>query len=170
MVPYYQGSLDGFCGIYSCVNAINSLTTDLACDKLFSAIIRKIGKNLARITLNGTTEEELKQLILVPTIQYLKTQNINLSYKQIENVSTLEEYWKTIQSHYEENGSGSIIIGMIGVREHWTCVSKVTEKTLEFSDSGALKKFYRMFVTIGEPTKKRKHVLLPSETFLLSIK
>ena len=167
--PYYQGSLDGYCGIYSIINAINLLIKDIDSAELFAKIIKTIGRRLSRMTLNGITDDELKEFVLAPTIGYLLTKNIELNYTNVE-ANNLDDFWKIVQNHYEEKGSGSIIMGMMGVREHWTCVKKITKKTIEFCDSGALKKFYREFVTIGEATKKRKHVFLPSETFLLYIK
>lgn len=166
MVPYYQGSLDGFCGIYSCVNATNVLTKDLKCDELFSKIVKKIGPKLARMALNGITETEMKDYVLHPTIEYLKKADIELSYTTVK-ANNLDSYWQTIQSHYENHGPGSIILSMVGVREHWTCVKKVTNKTVVFLDSGALNRLYRAHITIGEPTKKRKHAFIPEETFLL---
>ena len=140
--PYYQGSLDGYCGIYSIINAINLLIKDIDSAELFAKIIKTIGRRLSRMTLNGITDDELKEFVLAPTIGYLLTKNIELNYTNVE-ANNLDDFWKIVQNHYEEKGSGSIIMGMMGVRE---------------------------FVTIGEATKKRKHVFLPSETFLLYIK
>src|ERR1019366_8254277 len=169
MEPFFQGSFDSYCGIYSVINATNMLVKDLDCEELFAKIIKTIGPKLSRMTLNGITLSELQKYVLKPSAEHLQKKNIELQYITAK-ANSLDEYWNVIQNHYEENGSGSLIIGMIGVREHWTCVKNVTNKTIVFSDSGVLDRIYRAYITIGEPTKKRKHVFLPEETFLLSIK
>jgi hypothetical protein len=170
MKKFHQGSLDGLCGIYCIVNAANLMVPNLDYAKLFSKLIKNIGNKLSRIIIDGITLEELEKHVFSTTRTYLlKNHKIEFSYKAID-CKSLNKYWKIIKRHSEQNGSGSIILGMNGVREHWTCISKVYEKTIDFADSGILNRLYRSHITIKTPTRKRKHYFIPNETFLLEIK
>ena len=167
--PYYQGSLDGLCAIYACVNCIRLLLDGKVNSKeLFDNIVRKLRKKISGFILDGVTPTELEQDILRLCVGYLSKQDVSLQYKPMTSTK-LNDYWSIMQNHYETHGEGSIILSVSGTYEHWTCVRHITPRCITLANSNNLSRLYRSRVTVGSPTKQRIHALLPKETFLLSI-
>ncbi len=165
-----QGSLDGLCGIYCAINSISlQLGDKIESAELFKVVIRTIGRRLPPIILGGMLGDELERNVLEPCKAYLATKGFAFTYKKA-SAKSLDQYWSLMIKHFEKHGEGSILLSISGSYEHWTCLRHISSKCIILADSGTLDRLYRARVTIKEPTKSRIHGLLPSETYLLSIK
>ena len=173
---HFQGSLDGLCGVYSVINSVNLMmgNTDLT-EELFEKIIKNIGSKLPDVLLNGISDNnDYVRLVISPAIKHLKQKKIKMTCSILdeESYTSLDEYWTVLQKHYELNGEGSIIIKMLGIHKHLTCIRKISNKTLFLFDSGYIEKIYKTHVKLDvelEEEINNRHILMPDETFLFSI-
>jgi len=158
---YCQGSFDNLCGIYSCINSI-SLMVDIDAEALFYYLIRHMSGHLPSVMLDGLRPGQLRRLVLAACRQFCTKQRINLNYRTCQ-CRSLDEYWQTLQDHIAIHGPGSVILG---VDEHWTCIRRITSKTILLADSIDWKRLYRRHVSIKCDAS---HQLFPNATFLLNI-
>lgn len=135
-------------------------------DALFAYIIQSIGPKLAAFLLNGLQANDFEAWVLAPAAEFFAEQGAFLHY-QIVGGGRLDVFWDRMQQHCWQHGPGSIILGLSGTYEHWTCVQWVSNRCLTLADSGTLQRIYRARATIGRMTKQRLHVLTANETYLL---
>lgn len=144
------------------------LAPQIDAEKLFSCIIRRIGKQLPTIMLEGMSTAELRKLALMPSARFCVKHGVVLNYVVCPKSNDLPTYWRTIQTHSAMHGAGSVIIGFGGGWEHWTCVRRMTERTMFLADSMVLpaQRVYRRHVTFGTAGKCS---LRARDTFLLTV-
>lgn len=158
------------CGAYSIVNSVVLLTDgEIACVDLFAAIIQRIGDHLPAVVLEGLTCKEFEDYVLATAMAFCATQSIELCYQHAARTRSLDRYWAGIQAHSERHGAGSIIIGIWGIYNHWTCVRKVTDRAILLIDSVDMQRIHRSAITL-DMKPPRRHWLKPKMTYLLSIK
>ena len=167
MDVHFQGSLDGLCSVYAVLNSTTLLAPQLDAALMFTSVICHIGEKLLSIMLEGMSTSELRRLALAPCIRFCAKHGVKLRYAICRRGISLAQYWQTIQDHCAQHGPGSIILGISGACDHWTCVSNVTEKTIMLADSQAMRRLYRRNVTIDH--SPGKYSLRPSDTFLMTI-
>jgi hypothetical protein len=131
-------------------------------ESLFSFIITRIGKRLSSVMLNGMTTAELRSLVLKPSKNFCAKQRVSLHYS-ICSSSPLD-YWHNVQAHMAQYGVGSIVLGITGGYDHWTCVRRITDKTMLLADSSDWDRLYRRHVTAGDTYRLRA-----KDTFLMMI-
>lgn len=158
---HYQGSLDGLCGIYATINAI-SLMTELDAVALFAHLIKDLQDHLSEIIVRGLFTHEMRRL-LNSCRRFCLAQRVSLAYLTC-NTSSLDEYWQGLQNHIAVHGAGSVILG---VDEHWTCIRRITPKTIMLADSNQWYRLYRRYVSTGTDAQ---HQVFPKATFLLNAK
>jgi hypothetical protein len=164
---HLQGSLDGLCSVYAVLNSTTLLAPQLDAELMFTSVISHIGDRLLSIMLEGMSTSELRRLALAPCIRFCARHGVALRYAICRRGMSLSEYWQTIQDHCGQHGPGSIILGIGGACDHWTCVSNITEKTIMLADSQAMRRLYRRYVTIDH--RPGKYSLRPIDTFLMTI-
>jgi|SRR5882672_11092101 len=158
---HHQGSLDGLCGIYAAINGI-SLMTKIDTAALFSYIIQHMRDRLSAVMLQGLRSPQMRVLVVDVCRRFCIAHNIPLNYR-ICYASSLDEYWQWLQNHVAEHGPGSVILG---VDEHWTCIKRITTRTILLADSNNWFRLYRRHVSIGTDAQ---HQVFPKATFLLRI-
>lgn len=137
-----QGDLDSLCGVYSVVNAFSIL---LNLDKkgresLFKhliAVLEDEERTVGAIT-GGTTKWEIELLVLA-AIDYsmiIHNKKVGLLhlFKSGKGV-TIETFWTKLEAFFKTHETCSVIVGMVGRYDHWTCVKKMTPKTMIVDDS-----------------------------------
>lgn len=168
MPIHLQGHLDALCGLYACINAVSLLLDgEVNCDELFAALIAPMRLKLHKIIIEGLAPQGQKAVLRTCTT-YLRSHDITLNVKPVEACG-LGKYWTLLQTHYRQYGPGSIVLSLRGTIDHWTCVRRVTDRTLVLADSLPIRHRQRCRMTIGEPTKRRIHRVTPEETYLLSL-
>ena len=160
-----QGNLDSLCGCYAVINSITLMVPRIEAEALFSFVITRIGKRLASVMLNGMTTAELRSLVLKPCRNFCAKQRVSLHYS-ICSSSPLD-YWPTVQAHMAQYGVGSIVLGITGSYDHWTCVRRITAKTMLLADSSDWERLYRRHVAVGKA--EATYRLRPKDTFLMMI-
>jgi hypothetical protein len=169
MKPYEQGGLDGLCGVYSIINAsniINNLTDD-DCEELFKEILVYLDreKSLSRILTEGLNINVLGEIL-----KNIKSLNFNraMPFKGSPETS-LSDFWEGIQEFLTQPNR-AVLLGMAGQYDHWSIIKSISDKRINFCDSDGIKYFNRSACTTQEPDKKRKHQIMPTHTYFLSLK
>ena len=124
-----------------------------------------MGEHLQAVMLHGMTTAELRNLVLKPSRRFCAKRHVALHYS-VCNASSAD-YWQTVQAHITQHGAGSIIIGVTGGYDHWTCVRRITDKTMLLADSVDWARLYRRHVTVG--AGEAKYRLRSRDTFLMVI-
>jgi len=164
---YRQGSLDALCGVYAFVNSITLLVPKkIKSKKLFSYIIRKMGNRLPAVMLEGLSTKEMLKLVLTPSVTFCAKHHVNLRYTTCSKDIVFGEFWQLMQQHIATHGSGSIVLGIAGTHDHWTCVRRVTDKSMLLVDSDDMARIHRRHVSLGDAGRHRLH---PKDTFFLKI-
>jgi hypothetical protein len=163
-----QGSLDGLCGVYAIINSIETLVAnDIYSPKLFAYLIRKMGSRLPAILIDGLSTKEIRKLVLAPSVVFCAGYGVMLNYTVCPQRISFIEYWQIMQTHIDQHGAGSIVLGLAGVQDHWTCVRRITNKSLLLLDS-RLTRLYRRCISID--ATPAVHHLRPKDTFLLTVR
>ncbi|MFM2045037.1 MAG: hypothetical protein RLY86_3613 [Pseudomonadota bacterium] len=171
-----QGNLDGLCGVYSVVNASlhlsrKRLTQDQTKD-LFRRLCAQLGEEgrLEDTLFDGMTVRTLGRLIDTSS-EFLKEEGCGGIHRKVAFSSApdgLARFWDAIAAHIKEHGTGSVILGMGGKYDHWTCVGAISENRISLIDSDGLQRISRINCTIADERVGRHHALVPTQTYLLS--
>jgi hypothetical protein len=130
MKPHFQGQLDGFCGIYSSINAtrlIQNISPDESAalfNRILSTIERR--KSLSTILKNGLNNRD---------IAYFFKEVIEKEYpvkrsRPFHKATALAVYWREINDFLKGDQKRAVILAMGGWNwAHWTVVKKATKKS-----------------------------------------
>ncbi|MCA1288642.1 hypothetical protein [Salipiger bermudensis] len=171
-----QGNLDGLCGVYAVVNSVRHITpTRLDGDEereLFRQLIAKLGeeRRLEDALCSGMTIQPLGRLVDAAS-DFLGTRRGYRLRRQLafrRAPDGLQHFWKTTSTHLDEHGSGSVILGLGGKYDHWTCIGTMSESSITLIDSDGIRRLNRKNCTISDVKGSRHHVLWPTQTYLLN--
>jgi hypothetical protein len=168
--PFQQGGLDSLCGLYSIINAerfINHSTDDEA-QQLFDDLVHFLGRRklLSKLLLGGIIHTEML-LILDKVVGKQRISNVQIPWRGVQNPD-LTKFWKSIQNFLDGTSNRAIILGMQGYHDHWTVIESITNRSIKLYDSALIKRLPRSSCTTVYATWKRKHLLLPAQTYFLS--
>lgn len=139
-------------------------------DKLFAAIIRRIGKQLPSVLLEGMTADEIERFVLEGAATYCaKEYGYALNYHTLTKTDNLDLFWRKLDSHVRQHGAGSILLAIWRSYNHWSCVKKVTERSIILLDSMRLSRIHRTSIALKDDDNQR-HLLCPQMTYLLSFR
>lgn len=175
-MPYAQGELDGLCGVYAIVNAVEA--TVVGWNKadaagLFQHLIACLSLRcrLDTVMAEGLGMRELCRLIDLASAYLADEYGFQLKRRMAfgKNVP-LSCYWRRLQNHLQVQGHAAII-GLWGRHEHWSCAHGMTKRTVRFSDSGwnPIRRVCRANCTTGRTMGRRRHELAATQTILLCI-
>lgn len=165
-----QGTLDGLCGVYSIVNGVKLMLGQSFDERrLFSDLIMSLGSKAPKMIVSGMHLCQYMELMRL-TKRLLADMEIGVHFRHAfaARPATLQDYWNTLETHQASHGAGSVILGMDGVYNHWTCIERVEAHGLKLADSGTMNFVARDRCTIRRHSSARPHRLLPTQTFLLS--
>lgn len=168
--PFQQGGLDSLCGLYSIVNAerfINRSSDDES-QQLFDDLIHYLSRRglLGKFLIGGILHPQML-LILHKVVGKKRIANVQIRWRGVPNPD-LTTFWKSMQSFLDGTPGRSIILGLQGYHDHWTVIEKITNRSILLYDSALIKRLPRSSCTTVYATGKRKHVLLPAQTYFLS--
>ncbi|MCL4271015.1 MAG: hypothetical protein KJZ72_15780 [Anaerolineales bacterium] len=168
--PFQQGGLDSLCGLYSIINAERFInrSTDEESQTLFNDLIHYLSRRklLGKFLIDGIIHIEMLA-ILRKVIGKKRISNVRVPFRGVPNPD-LTTFWKSMQSFLDGTPGRSIILGLQGYHDHWTVIEKITNRSILLYDSALIKRLPRSSCTTVYPTWRRKHILLPAQTYFLS--
>ena len=168
--PFQQGGLDSLCGLYSIINAerIINHSTDGETQILFNDLIHYLSRRglLGKFLIGGILHPEML-MILDKVVGKRRIANVQVRWRGVPNPD-LAIFWKSMQFFLNGTPRRSIILGLQGYHDHWTVIEKITDQSIFLYDSALIKRLPRLACTTVKATGKRKHVLLPAQTYFLS--
>ena len=177
--PYRQGAFDGFCGVYSVINAMRLIARNADgfgeefCEQLFNALIRhatlKIGvkrliksgtpHRLMRSFLRGSCDYVSQHRKMKPCLQRPLMRQGRLS---IDNVLFIMRQKLSVQPC-------SFIVEIGGMHSHWTVIRGISRAQVHVFDSDGLKVLNISELRMSyEKTPRAKHFLVSGSIFMLT--
>lgn len=176
---YRQGSLDTLCGVYAVINSTRAVAdtyrvrlTRKQCSELFRKLCDVLadGGRLADALTEGTTITTFQSMTRHAHEWLESERGLKLTSRRAFRSAPdgLDTYWRTLESHAAEFGAGSVLVGLCGRLDHWTCVRSVNERAITLVDSDGVKILRRDRCTISDPDRRRIHQLVPTQTILIT--
>lgn len=170
MPPFQQGGLDSLCGLYSIINAerIVNHSSDEETQKLFDDLIHYLSRRglLTKFLIGGIIHTEML-VILNKVVGKKRISNVQIPWRGVPNPD-LTTFWKSMQAFLDGTPGRAIILGLQGYHDHWTVIEGITSRSILLYDSSLIKRLMRSQCTTVYATWKRKHLLLPAQTYFLS--
>jgi len=170
LLPFQQGGLDSLCGLYSIINAerIINRSSDEETQRLFDDLIHFLSRRglLKKLLLGGIIHTEML-LILDKVVGRQRISNVQVPWRGVLNPDLIS-FWKSMQYFLDGTPGRAIILGLQGYHDHWTVIESVTDRSIFLYDSSEIKRLPRARCTTFYTTWKRKHLLLPAQTYFLS--
>jgi hypothetical protein len=168
--PYYQGTLDGLCAVYSIVNATRIVAgiSEPESRELFHESLEYLGRNrdLPAVLTSGigmTTISGILREVVGDRIP-----NRSMPFKQHPE-TPLDVFWGEMMAFLEGEPRRAILLGVGGPAwDHWSIVDSVTDRQVHFFDSHKLTRLNRTRCTTTRSTTRRPHVLCPTHAYFLS--
>jgi hypothetical protein len=165
--PFQQGGLDSLCGLYSIVNAeriINRSTDDQAQD-LFDNMVHFLSRRrlLTRILLDGVIHSHM--LLILEKVVNGRIPNLETPWLG-QPTPELDPFWESMRVFLDGTPGRAIILGLNGYHDHWTVVHSISSKSIFLYDSDQIRRLPRSECTTAK--RRRKHLLLPAQTYFLS--
>jgi hypothetical protein len=168
--PFQQGGLDSLCGLYSIVNAERFInhSSDEETQQLFDDLIHFLSRRglLGKLLIGGVIHTQML-LILDKVVGKERISNVQIPWRGVPNPD-LDTFWKSMQDFLDGTPGRSIILGLQGFHDHWTVIETITNRSIMLYDSALIKRLPRSTCTTVYATDKRKHLLLPAQTYFLS--
>ncbi len=168
--PFQQGGLDSLCGLYSIINAerfINHSTHEET-QQLFDDLIHYLSRRglLTKFLIGGIIHTEML-VILNKVVGKKRISNVSIPGRGVNNPD-LTRFWRSMQNFLDGTPGRAIILGLQGYHDHWTVIENITSRSIMLYDSSKIKRLPRSRCTTVYATWKRKHLLLPAQTYFLS--
>jgi hypothetical protein len=165
--PFQQGGLDSLCGLYSIVNAeriINRSTNDQAQD-LFDTMVHFLSRRrlLTRILLDGVIHSHM--LLILEKVVNGRIPKLEIPWRS-QPTPELDAFWESMREFLDGGPGRAIILGLNGYHDHWTVVHSISSKSIFLYDSDEIRRLPRSECTTAK--HRRKHLLLPAQTYFLS--
>ena len=168
--PFQQGGLDSLCGLYSIINAERFInhSSDEETQQLFDDLIHYLSRRglLTKFLIGGIIHTEML-VILNKVVGKKRISNVEIPWRGVQNPD-LTKFWKSMQKFLDGTSGRAIILGLQGYHDHWTVIESITNRSIMLYDSALIKRLPRSSCTTLYATWKRKHLLLPAQTYFLS--
>jgi len=168
--PFQQGGLDSLCGLYSIINAERFInhSSDEETQQLFDDLIHFLARRklLSKLLIGGIIHTEML-LIVDKVVGKQRISNVQIPWRGVQNPD-LTKFWKSMQNFLDGTSGRAIILGLQGYHDHWTVIESITSRSIMLYDSALIKRLPRSSCTTVYATWKRKHLLLPAQTYFLS--
>jgi hypothetical protein len=162
--PFQQGGLDSLCGLYSIVNAERFInhSSDESAQELFDSIIHFLSRRrlLAKLLIGGVIHSQM--LLILNKVVGDRIPNLWIPNPE------LDTFWRSIQSFLDGTPGRAVILGLQGYHDHWTVIETITDKSIFLYDSALITRLPRSSCSTFYTNGRRKHLLLPAQTYFLS--
>jgi hypothetical protein len=165
--PFQQGGLDSLCGLYSIVNAervINHASDDQA-QELFDTMVHFLSRKrlLTKILLDGVIHSQM--LLILEKVVNGRIPNVEIPWRS-QPTPELDAFWQSMREFLDGTPGRAIILGLNGFHDHWTVIHSISSKSVFLYDSGGIRRLPRSRCSTAK--RRRKHLLLPAQTYFLS--
>jgi hypothetical protein len=106
-------------------------------------------------------------LILDKVVGKQRISNVQIPWRGVQNPD-LTKFWRSMQNFLDGTSNRAIILGLQGYHDHWTVIESITSRSIKLYDSALIQRLPRSSCTTVYATWKRKHLLLPAQTYFLS--
>jgi len=165
--PFQQGGLDSLCGLYSIVNAerIINHSSDEQAQKLFDDMVHFLSRKrlLTRILLDGVIHNHM--LLILEKVVNGRIPRIEIPWRG-QPTPELDPFWESMRQFLDGTPGRAIILGLNGFHDHWTVIEHITSKSIGLHDSAKITPLRRSECSTAR--RRRRHLLLPAQTFFLS--
>ncbi|MBI5842761.1 MAG: hypothetical protein HZB19_21935 [Chloroflexi bacterium] len=162
--------MDSLCGLYSIVNAERFINHSLDDDAqlLFDDIVHYLSRRrlLASLLSGGVIHTQML-MILNRVVGKKRISNVQIPWRGVPNPD-LTTFWRSMQGFLDGTPGRAIILGLNGYHDHWTVIESITSRSILLYDSALIKRLPRSSCTTVYATGRRKHLLLPAQTYFLS--
>ncbi|MFI5015436.1 MAG: hypothetical protein ACHQAY_24130 [Hyphomicrobiales bacterium] len=181
--PYLQGQIDGLCGLYAIVNAFQCLFpgtfTDDDAWELMVKLCEAIAPRFPAVIWKGAGVEDTVMLFKAAQdyarqAKHLKGEIAVTRPFAKRKVERVQDFWTEIGAWLDEGvRSDKKRVAFVGIGHpdnHWTVVTRKSERSVTFFDSWELKRLsLRQFTISGEVAKTNggMHKLDTRQTFLI---
>ncbi len=167
--PFQQGGLDSLCGLYSIVNAERFInrSSDQGAQQLFNDIIHYLSRKrlLAKLLIGGVIHKQMLQIL--DDVVGERITNKNIPWRGVPT-PVLDTFWKSMRDFLDGTPGRAVILGLNGFHDHWTVIETITDRSILLYDSALINRLPRSRCTTLIPKGRRKHLLLPAQTYFLS--
>jgi hypothetical protein len=145
--PFRQGHLDGLCGLYSIVNALDLLHdgglthSEDEAHRIMRALVEAVPERFPRAIWDGTKVQHIRRMLAAADLFARKRYKFGIAWSEPflrRDFASVRAYHAALRD--ELAGGGLAIIGLAPPWDHWTLVSKVVDKAFEVVDSIELKR------------------------------
>lgn len=171
ILPYKQGNLDAFCGIYSICNAAKLINRNIhggEAIKLFGQCMRHLEKHksLGKISTVGIDQNDLWYILNEKVLSNYSIKAERPFYRK-RRISK-NDYFTELRDYFEEGKKRSAIISLdCKYYDHWTVVKDITRKKMILYDSYSLRTVNIAKCVVHKPTKKKPYLISPKMTYFL---
>ncbi len=141
--PLDQGDLDGFCGIYSVINALTLLFPSVMNQERRDEIFKTIAKAIPTAKWpapiwDGTTEQDVRHMLhAAKNCLERDGKHMRFSWEQPfakHKLGNFEEFSREL--HWRIEGDDAFaIVGISKPWSHWTCAHRLTPHEMIMTDS-----------------------------------
>ncbi len=167
--PFQQGGLDSLCGLYSIVNAERFInhSSDQSAQELFDSIVHFLSRRrlLSSLLIGGVIHRQM--LLILNDVVGERIPNLWIPWRGVPNPE-LDTFWRSIQSFLDGTPGRAVILGLQGYHDHWTVIESITDRSIFLYDSALIKRLPRASCSTFHTNGRRKHLLLPAQTYYLS--
>ncbi len=167
--PFQQGGLDSLCGLYSIVNAERFInhSSDESAQELFDSIIHYLSRRrlLAKLLIGGVIHRQM--LLILNDVVGDRIPNLWIPWRGVPTPE-LDTFWRSLQSFLDGTPGRAVILGLQGYHDHWTVIETITDKSIILYDSALITRLPRSRCSTSYTNGRRKHQLLPAQTYFLS--
>lgn len=180
MKPYRQGAFDGFCGVYSIINAMRLLGTtsdglgEEFCDRIFDALMRHAALRIGvrRLAKHGTPQWLMRSLVkgtcaFVGNRRKLKAVlgRPLLDKGRLSLTEVLDILRRLLATQ-----RCSFIVEIGGLHSHWTVIREISAAQVHLFDSDGLKvlNISEMRMSYEKPNPRAKHRIVADSVFMLT--
>ena len=169
MQPFKQGDLDGFCGVYSVINAVHYICGPLSLKcrsrlfRLFLEYLEPRHSLLERADGDGVLLNELSGMLNI-ALKYHPISRQKRFHKQPD--IPFEDYWTQCQEFLTEPNS-IILICLEGMHSHWTLVHKMTDSQMYLFDSSNLKQIHKRHCQMSLDEEDKPHYFYATHTYFI---
>ena len=167
---YAQGGLDGLCGVYATVNAVQHLRGKALSEEpaieLFKHLVGAISKKFPDVLWEGTGMPEVRAILDRADAWARKHYGFGLERSEplLRQAPKRDDlYWERL-GELLDTPDRVLIVGLKEPWEHWSVLTNVTPRTLKFSDSLSIKIARRGDFSIR---KGATYQIDPHQVFLL---
>lgn len=167
--PYQQGDLDGLCGVYALINAVDYLCGPLSrsqARRLFKQILVHLETKapLASRCTHGIVINDIAGILKYIVCKQYPIQRFKPFHRQPGVNKQL--YLQTLTEFLQQPNS-IVFLALEGYHGHWTLVYRITDKKLLIYDSSEIRYVLLRSCSMISDRIEKRHWLMPAHTYLL---